>query len=114
MSAPADLVFAASDPVFAGHFPGHPIVPGALLLDQALAVARARGLPPVRQIQRVKFHQTLGPDTPCSVAVHRRSPAVFELECRSDGSLVLTAVIVSDAPVVAGHSTQANAIETPS
>jgi 3-hydroxymyristoyl/3-hydroxydecanoyl-(acyl carrier protein) dehydratase len=39
---PACLVFPPGHPVFAGHFPQHPIVPGALLLDAALlAIADA-------------------------------------------------------------------------
>jgi 3-hydroxymyristoyl/3-hydroxydecanoyl-(acyl carrier protein) dehydratase len=29
-------------PVFAGHFPAHPIVPGALLLDEVVRLASAR------------------------------------------------------------------------
>ena len=39
------LAFPADHPAFPGHFPGDPIVPGALLLDEALAVVcAARGL----------------------------------------------------------------------
>ncbi len=30
------VTFAADHPVFGGHFPGRPIVPGALLLDEVL------------------------------------------------------------------------------
>ncbi len=38
------LSFAADHPVGAGHFPGHPIVPGALLLDRVLdALAQTQG-----------------------------------------------------------------------
>lgn len=39
------ITFAADHPVFAGHFPGHPIVPGVLLLDWVQqSVEREAGL----------------------------------------------------------------------
>ena len=45
MADEARLTFPADHPAFPGHFPGDPIVPGALLLDEALAaVCAARGL----------------------------------------------------------------------
>jgi 3-hydroxyacyl-[acyl-carrier-protein] dehydratase len=40
----ADLIFPADHPTAAGHFPGNPILPGALLLDAiVLTVSRAAG-----------------------------------------------------------------------
>jgi 3-hydroxyacyl-[acyl-carrier-protein] dehydratase len=38
VTAAKSLRFAADHPAFAGHFPGMPVLPGALLLDEALAV----------------------------------------------------------------------------
>ncbi len=43
MQIETSLHFAAGHPAFAGHFPGQPMVPGALLLDAALhAIAQAQ------------------------------------------------------------------------
>lgn len=40
-----DIHFPADHPTAAGHFPGNPIIPGAVLLDTALtAIATAEGL----------------------------------------------------------------------
>jgi 3-hydroxyacyl-[acyl-carrier-protein] dehydratase len=45
-------------PSYAGHFPGHPIVPGVLLLD-LVASALGRGAP--RTVNSVKFHRAVQP-----------------------------------------------------
>ena len=43
MPTEISLHFPADHPAFAGHFPGHPMVPGALLLDAAVqAIAQAQ------------------------------------------------------------------------
>jgi 3-hydroxymyristoyl/3-hydroxydecanoyl-(acyl carrier protein) dehydratase len=42
-----DIHFPADHPTAAGHFPGNPVIPGAVLLDTALtAIAAAEGLEP--------------------------------------------------------------------
>ena len=74
------LPFAADHPVFAGHFPGHPIVPGVLLLDEALqAIALATGLSlAVCELRSVKFLSPLTPgvavmiliQTPANNTIH--------------------------------------------
>jgi 3-hydroxyacyl-[acyl-carrier-protein] dehydratase len=41
-----ERVFAADHPTAAGHFPGNPIIPGALLLSEIVqAIAEAEGRP---------------------------------------------------------------------
>jgi 3-hydroxyacyl-[acyl-carrier-protein] dehydratase len=49
--------FAREHPTAAGHFPGNPIIPGAVLLDEVLAtIAAARGAPATPcEIKSVKF-----------------------------------------------------------
>ena len=55
--------FPADHPAFAGHFPGHPIVPGVLLLDRALLFAESLSGNPTStwQIGNAKFLSPVGP-----------------------------------------------------
>jgi 3-hydroxyacyl-[acyl-carrier-protein] dehydratase len=53
-----ELRFADDHPTAAGHFPGNPIIPGALLLDAALHAIAADAL---CQIRSVKFRQPVRP-----------------------------------------------------
>ena len=58
------LPFAADHPVFPGHFPGHPIVPGVLLLDWVQAAIEAQLGWRVQALAEAKFHS---PATPADV-----------------------------------------------
>jgi 3-hydroxymyristoyl/3-hydroxydecanoyl-(acyl carrier protein) dehydratase len=55
------LPFAMDHPVFAGHFPGHPIVPGVLLLDWAQAAIEAQLGQCIRALAEAKFHSPATP-----------------------------------------------------
>ncbi|MBP2229540.1 3-hydroxymyristoyl/3-hydroxydecanoyl-(acyl carrier protein) dehydratase [Azospirillum agricola] len=58
-----DLRFPADHPTAAGHFPGNPVIPGAVLLDAALtaiAGAEGRDLGPCR-LRSAKFLRPVRP-----------------------------------------------------
>ena len=54
----------ADHPAFAGHFPGHPIVPGVLLLDRVMQLAFELSGSPAGswQVSQTKFLSPCGPD----------------------------------------------------
>ncbi len=100
------LSFSAGHPVFAGHFPGRPIVPGVLLLDHVRRIVQAR----IEQtetgrsandkrcagISTAKFHSPAGPDESMIVDYEIDSSWVrFEIHVDSrkiaDGRFSLTA-----------------------
>ena len=65
------LLIAPDHPAFAGHFPGAPIVPGVVLLDEALhAIGTLAGTDlSACQISSVKFFSPVRPGEPLQVQV---------------------------------------------
>lgn len=80
-------------PAFAGHFPGRPIVPGVVLLDQALRFAEAMlGVHAGRwQVGNAKFLSPVGPG----------ETLVFSLQPTPRGALAF-AVKCGDRDVASG------------
>lgn len=58
------LPFSTDHPVFPGHFPGHPIVPGVLLLDWTQAAIETQLGHSVQALSEAKFHS---PATPSDI-----------------------------------------------
>ena len=58
--------FDANHPVFAGHFPGAPVVPGACLVQIAeeLLAQQLQHPAQITGIHNLKFRQTVTPDMP--------------------------------------------------
>ncbi len=75
----------ADHPAFAGHFPGHPVLPGVVLLSltqQALAshTALARRLGSAPRIENAKFLHAVGPGSRLRVALQENGSGVaFEI-----------------------------------
>lgn len=65
----------ADHPCLAGHFPGHPIVPGVLLLEQVLAAIESSHAPlGALRLPQVKFLQPLLPDEVATVELQGGAP----------------------------------------
>lgn len=58
-------------PCYAGHFPGHPIVPGVVLLD-LIVEALEQGAP--RLLGNVKFHRAVTPGAPFTLRYQWAGP----------------------------------------
>jgi 3-hydroxymyristoyl/3-hydroxydecanoyl-(acyl carrier protein) dehydratase len=81
------LRFPASHPAFPGHFPGSPIVPGALLLAAALEALGLGGAG--TSIASAKFLRPVAPEEEIEV----RRVGLARLELRAGGRLVAAATL---------------------
>lgn len=80
-SLDARTTFDADDPMFAGHFPGNPIVPGVILteaLAQTAGIAAASGFPETARplfllsaIRKMKFLQAVRPGDPIDLRAEK-------------------------------------------
>ncbi len=95
MAEEARLTFPAGHPAFPGHFPGDPIVPGALLLDEALAaVCAARGLPyESLRVGSAKFLRPVRPGEEVVVRWRDSGPDLLDLGLYAADQAVATATV---------------------
>jgi 3-hydroxyacyl-[acyl-carrier-protein] dehydratase len=98
------LHVAVDHPAFAGHFPGMPILPGALLLDEVLhAIQDDRSLDLTRwQVTAAKFLQGVRPGD--SLAIEHRA--------ETDGTVHFAAHIAG-RPALTGTLSRAASLEAP-
>jgi 3-hydroxymyristoyl/3-hydroxydecanoyl-(acyl carrier protein) dehydratase len=82
----------STHPALPGHFPGHPVVPGALLLDHVLTGVSAALKRPVTVLQKVKFVVPLLPDESVTVACESTGDQLmFSVQTWRDGILTTLA-----------------------
>jgi 3-hydroxymyristoyl/3-hydroxydecanoyl-(acyl carrier protein) dehydratase len=96
----ADLVFAADHPTAAGHFPGNPILPGALLLDSiVLTVSRGTSAPSVA-IQSAKFLRPVRPGDRLRVQWENKGADThFSCTLAASGEIAVSGVLrLGDTP----------------
>ena len=98
------FIVPADHPALPGHFPGRAIVPGVLLLDEALrGIGRALGASPAaapKSLQQVKFAAPLLPEETAQVTFERDGQRLrFSVTTQRGGSAVLLA---SGSVVLAG------------
>jgi 3-hydroxyacyl-[acyl-carrier-protein] dehydratase len=91
----SELRIAADHPAFAGHFPGFPILPGAVLLDEALhQIARSHDLDLTRwQIATVKFLETVHPGDVLALEHSTATDTLIRFAIRREGSVVASGTL---------------------
>jgi 3-hydroxyacyl-[acyl-carrier-protein] dehydratase len=82
------FIVPANHPCLPGHFPGRPIVPGVVLLDEAFACLRPH-LPGQPDLLTAKFTAPVLAGEPVDVAWRRTGPARMEFTCATAGRAVL-------------------------
>lgn len=94
---------AASHPALPGHFPGHPVVPGVVLLDAVIAeLARyVGGAVRVTGFPAVKFLAPLEPEQDATVTFTSRRPGQAGFEIAAGGATVASGSVSYE--VVAGQ-----------
>lgn len=85
----------ATHPCLPGHFPGHPIVPGVVLLDAVLAAlpAHAGAAVRVRALPNVKFLAPLLPDQEFTVHWRSRQPGQSAFEVTAGESRLASGTV---------------------
>ncbi len=88
--------FRASHPAAAGHFPGDPIAPAALILCEVLDAARslASDTAVVAGIDRAKFVSPLRPGERCAIDITVQAPHQLDFTCRVEERLIAQGVIL--------------------
>ena len=105
MNSETLLTFPVDHPVFAGHFPGRPMVPGVLLLDAALhALAQATLAadpgtaprpPTIWQVASAKFLSPVLPGETLQLCLESTSPGRARFSIAGDGRKVASGTFIA-------------------
>lgn len=88
------LAVAADHPAYAGHFPGQPILPGVVLLDEALfALAALQGVAATGQIKSAKFLSPVRPGESLRLDYSATAAGVFRFELKAAERVVASGVV---------------------
>ena len=102
--ATAELLYPRDHPTAQAHFPGNPIIPGAVLLCDALrAIESGTGAGPhVGLIRMAKFHAPARPGDRVLVEFAAPSAGRWRFSCSVDGVAVLSGEAACDATTTTG------------
>ncbi|MFT4247252.1 MAG: hypothetical protein QM581_04315 [Pseudomonas sp.] len=86
-------------PCLPGHFPGQPVVPGVVILDEVVAAIAARlgAVPAALQLVQVKFVQPLLPGQLATIVLDGDAPA-WKFAVRHGGDLLASGSVRLQAP----------------
>ncbi len=77
----AERYFSVDDPAADGHFPGNPIIPGAVLLREVLSVLSADGGMICRELRAIKFLHPVRPGDRLTIVWEERATGEISFTC---------------------------------
>jgi len=82
-------------PSLAGHFPGHPVVPGVVLLNEVLQTLRDGSAAPlvVTGLPMVKFSSPLRPGEVVTIHIDEEGAGRATFSCQVDARLIASGAI---------------------
>jgi len=89
------LTITKDHPALPGHFPGHPIVPGVLVLDEVIETLKHRygdGLV-VMGLPAVKLSSPLKPEEPLRITIELEDTGTAVFTCRVGNRLIASGTI---------------------
>ena len=93
------LHIAANHPAYEGHFPGHPLLPGVVLLAEALAAIETSAPAPGKSwvVENAKFLLPVEPGTPLTLMHDAVASGAVRFEIRSPAGVVASGVVAAKA-----------------
>ena len=93
-----DMRIAASHPALPGHFPGHPIVPGVVLLEAVAAALpqHAGGAMRVTGFPAVKFLAPLMPEQDFEIVFGTKRPGQVTFEIVANGERLASGTLTCE------------------
>jgi 3-hydroxymyristoyl/3-hydroxydecanoyl-(acyl carrier protein) dehydratase len=91
MTFEVSRVVGADHPSLPGHFPGVPLVPGVVILDEVLeALIEWRENSQVTGIRTVKFREPLKPEQPFTISLFAKNKITAEVYfcCRAEDRVI--------------------------
>ena len=92
---PIALPIAANHPAFDGHFPGAPVLPGVVLLDETIRAVELAdgGEPRCWRVTAVKFLRVIGPGEALVLERERLASGTVRFTVLSAGQAVATGAL---------------------
>ncbi len=105
MTTPVTLDIPADHAAFAGHFPGNPIVPGVVLLDETLyVVASTRGIASGKySILTAKFLSAAHPGERLQLAIEPGNNQLLSFTIRAPDRVVASGILALPAAAAGSY-----------
>ena len=89
---PPPFTIAPTHPALEGHFPGRPVVPGVMILDEVLAAAAGFTDAPITGVIQAKFSALLRPGELCVVSFET-SRQGLRFQCRVENRIIASGLL---------------------